>query len=112
MIWRKDNRMKIMQWVCKIIILICFLILLWTFLFPTFVIQSSVQYGQWEEMRRIKKFIFSPPNSLVDYDYRQRLKIDTELIWVRTVPLILIIGVGLIFLKWQSSKKQKEHNKN
>lgn len=92
--------MKILQWFCKIVISICFIALLWTFLFPTFIIEREIG-GQWEEMYRIRRFIFASPTFI----YIIRWRIDAELTLLRAVPFILIIGVGVIFLKWRSSKK-------
>lgn len=82
----RNRKIQVLPLFCKVIILICFIALLWTFLFPT--CSNGDRY-----------FVFGSLSG-----YYQHEKIDMSLLWVRTIILVSIIGAVIIFLKWRASK--------
>ena len=83
--------MKILKWICKIIVLISSITLLGILIFPSFIFEIEGRVGD-----RVRGFVLLPPN---------RMKIDFSLHITQIISIVVIIFACSIFLKWQSSKK-------
>ena len=94
--------MKIIRWLCKVVVLISSIVLLLILLFPSFICEVSYR-GNHIILARQRGFIFNPP---VNGGLHRPLKIDVTLTLFQIAPVIIILIAGLIFLKWQSSKSK------